>query len=109
MNPHYAMTEMNTEEILRNVSGKYIKAAFNAINTVSRNLVISRYYFRAFNYGHNRVYGKRGKHRNGQYVPSTLKGRFSQVQISRAIRELEQVVPENGWNQRDLIIHLKRR
>lgn len=109
MKPVYTEVTIDTAEIIRKAGSKCIKASFEAISKVSRNLVISGYYFRVFNYSHKCVYGKRGKHRNGRYVPKTLKGRFSQVQISRAIREIENVVPQNGWTERDLLIHLKSR
>lgn len=109
MQPVYKEVTVDTVEVIRGAGIKQLKAAFNTISKVTRNITISQYYHKLFNFGHNRVYRKGGKHRKGQYIPKTLKGRFSQVQISRAIREIENVVPPTGWTQHDLLIHLKSR
>lgn len=109
MHPVYKETTLDPAEVIRNAGVKQIKAAFNTLSKVGRNVALSQHYHKLFNYGHNRVYRKGGKHRKGQYIPKTLKGRFSQVEISRAIRQIENVVAQNDWTQRDLLIVLKGR
>lgn len=109
MKPVFTEVNIDTAEIIRKAGSNCLKASFEIINKTARSMTLSAYYAHVFNYGHHCVYGKRGKHRKGQYVPKTLKGRFSQVQISRAIREIENVVPKDGWTVRDLLIHLKSR
>lgn len=101
-----------TLEIVKEVSASAkstLKNAFDAIGKGMRVLATAMQYSHDFTYGRRRVYGKRGKHRKGTYIPATLKGRYDAGSVAEAIREIETVVAPKDWSRRDLLIHLKRR
>lgn len=109
MNPVYREETLDVVKEVSAATKSALKNAFGAIGKGMRVLTTAMQYSHEFTYGQRRVYGKRGKHRNGTYIPATLKGRYDAGSVAKAIRELETVVAPNDWSRRDLLIHLKRR
>lgn len=109
MMPIYTLTDFDPFNEVAKATPETLKKAFKIIGDGMRVTFFAGLYSHDLTYGRHRIYKKRGKHRKGTYIPATLKGRFSQESVAEAIRELERVVPPNGWTRRDLIIHLKWR
>lgn len=58
-------------------------------------------------YGHRRVLRKRGKHRRGTYVPKNFNSRFSQDNVLRVTREMQDQL-KGHFKPKDFIRWLKR-
>lgn len=108
MNPAYQEVTLDIVKEVSACTKSTLKNAFGAIGKGVRVLATAMQYSHDFTYGSRRVYGKRGKHRKGTYIPATLKGRYDAGSVAKAICEIETVVSPKDWNRRDLLIHLKR-
>lgn len=58
-------------------------------------------------YSHRRVLRKRGKHRRGTYIPKNFKSRFSQDNVIRVTKEMQDQM-KGYYKPKDFIRWLKR-